>query len=148
MPATTVSDPDRFPLEVLATILSGQGGRLFVELRDKRGLAYRVSAFSVEGVDPDGVYRVEIEGKPTRHLIPRVVRTIQALLSKRSDAAVASGLRAQAPGTTRFLDLSIVGEQDRFVERTIRITRLPAAETAAARAAIRAAIPPRTGRVI
>ena len=108
----------------------------------------RAQPLSVEGVDPDGVYRVEIEGEPARHLIPRVVRTIQALLSKRSDAAVASGLRAQTPGITRFLDLSITGEQDRFVERTIRITRLPAEQTAAARAAIRAAIPPRTGRVI
>jgi len=108
----------------------------------------RAQPLSVEGVDPDGVYRVEIEGEPPRHLIPRVVRTIQALLSKRSDAAVASGLRAQTPGTTRFLDLWIVGEQDRFVERTIRIARVSPAETAAARTAIRAAIPPRTGRVI
>jgi hypothetical protein len=108
----------------------------------------RAQPLSVEGVDPDGVYRVEIEGEPARHLIPRVVRTIQALLSKRSDAAHASGLRAQTHGTTRFLDLSIAGEQDRFVERTIRITRLSTPETAAARAAIRAAIPPRTGRVI
>jgi zinc protease len=51
-PGTTLADPDRFPLEVLSTILSGQGGRLFVELRDKKGLAYRISAFSLEGVDP------------------------------------------------------------------------------------------------
>jgi zinc protease len=62
-PGTTVNDPDRFPLEVLATVLSGQGGRLFVELRDKRGLAYRVSAFSVEGVDP-GYVAVYIATSP------------------------------------------------------------------------------------
>jgi zinc protease len=43
---------DRFPLEVLAYVLSGQGGRLFTEIREKRALAYRVSAFSVEGLDP------------------------------------------------------------------------------------------------
>lgn len=62
-PGTTITDPDRFALEVLATILSGQGGRLFVELRDKRGLAYRVSAFSVEGVDP-GYFAVYIATSP------------------------------------------------------------------------------------
>ena len=62
-PGTTITDPDRFSLEVLATILSGQGGRLFVELRDKRGLAYRVSAFSVEGVDP-GYFAVYIATSP------------------------------------------------------------------------------------
>ncbi|MSP61855.1 MAG: insulinase family protein [Myxococcales bacterium] len=62
-PGTTVADPDRFPLEVLSTILSGQGGRLFVELRDKRGLAYRVSAFSLEGVDP-GYFAVYMATSP------------------------------------------------------------------------------------
>ncbi len=60
---TTVADADRFPLEVLSTILSGQGGRLFVELRDKRGLAYRVSAFSLEGVDP-GYFAVYLATSP------------------------------------------------------------------------------------
>jgi zinc protease len=62
-PGTTITDSDRFALEVLATVLSGQGGRLFVELRDKRGLAYRVSAFSVEGVDP-GYFAVYIATSP------------------------------------------------------------------------------------
>jgi zinc protease len=62
-PGTTLKSPDRFALEVLATILSGQGGRLFVELRDKKGLAYRVSAFSVEGVDP-GYFAVYIATSP------------------------------------------------------------------------------------
>jgi len=80
-------------------------------------------------------------------VIPRVVRTIQALLSKQSATAVAPGLRAQTPGTVRFLDLSIVGDEDSFVERTMRIRRLPAGEAQAARARIRAAIPARTGRV-
>ena len=51
-PGTTLKAKDRFALEVLAALLSGQGGRLFVELRDKQGLAYRVSAFSVEGIEP------------------------------------------------------------------------------------------------
>jgi zinc protease len=58
-PGTTIGDPDRFALEVLSTILSGQGGRLFVELRDKKGLAYRVNAFSLEGIDP-GYFAVYI----------------------------------------------------------------------------------------
>ena len=62
-PGTTVADADRFPLELLATILSGQGGRLFVELRDKRGLAYRISAFSLEGVEP-GYFAVYMATSP------------------------------------------------------------------------------------
>lgn len=51
-PGATIDAPDRFALEVLVAILGGQGGRLFSELRDKRGLAYRVSAHSIEGIDP------------------------------------------------------------------------------------------------
>ena len=51
-PGATVSSPDRFALEMLIAILGGQGGRLFSELREKRALVYRVSAHSVEGLDP------------------------------------------------------------------------------------------------
>ena len=33
-------DPDKYPLEVLTSIMSGQSGRLFHELRDRHALAY------------------------------------------------------------------------------------------------------------
>jgi zinc protease len=58
-PGVRLSDADRWPLEVLSAVLSGQGGRLFVELRDKRSLAYSVTSFSMEGVDP-GYFAVYI----------------------------------------------------------------------------------------
>lgn len=51
-PGVSMADERRWPLEVLSTILGGQGGRLFLELRDKLSLAYSVTAFSHEGVDP------------------------------------------------------------------------------------------------
>lgn len=51
-PGTTMASRDRFVLEVLTSILAGQGGRLFVELRDKQSLAYSITAFSLEGLDP------------------------------------------------------------------------------------------------
>ncbi len=54
---TTVQSVDRFPLEVLNFVLSGQGGRLFLELRDKQALAYTVSASSQEGVE-EGYFSV------------------------------------------------------------------------------------------
>jgi hypothetical protein len=107
----------------------------------------RVQPLSVEGVDPEGVYRVQVDGEPARLVAPRVTRTIQALLSKQSATAAAPGLRDRIPGTLRFLDLLIEGDEDRFVERTIRISRIAPEETATARAALRAAIPARTGRV-
>ncbi len=48
----TITDPDRYALEVLTQMLAGQGGRLFLELRDRQSLAYTVSCANVEGVAP------------------------------------------------------------------------------------------------
>ena len=48
--SSPIDSPDRYPMDVLANVLSTQAGRLFVELRDKQGLAYVVSAFSREGI--------------------------------------------------------------------------------------------------
>jgi zinc protease len=49
---TSLYHPDRHALRVLESVLSSQGGRLFVELREKRSLAYTVTARSLEGLDP------------------------------------------------------------------------------------------------
>jgi len=61
----SLDDEDRFALEVIAQLLAGQGGRLFLDLRDRRGLAYAVDAMSVEGVDP-GWFAVTIATAPER----------------------------------------------------------------------------------
>jgi zinc protease len=43
---------ERYTLDVLSAVLSGMSGRLFVELRDKRNLAYAVFAYSAPMDDP------------------------------------------------------------------------------------------------
>ena len=48
----TLDDPDRYALELISQMLAGQGGRLFLELRDRQSLAYTVSASNVEGIAP------------------------------------------------------------------------------------------------
>lgn len=50
-PGTRLDAPDRFALQVLAAVLGGQGGRLFLDLRDKQSLAYSVGASSSEGME-------------------------------------------------------------------------------------------------
>ena len=47
----TLTDPRRYALQVAQSVLAGQGGRLFLELRDKASLAYSVSPMRMEGVD-------------------------------------------------------------------------------------------------
>ena len=51
-PGVAVDDPHQPDVDVLASVLGGQGGRLFVELREEHGLAYQVGASSHEGVHP------------------------------------------------------------------------------------------------
>ncbi|MGI9553827.1 MAG: M16 family metallopeptidase, partial [Thermodesulfobacteriota bacterium] len=45
----TIYDKDYYAFEVLNSILAGQGGRLFLELRDKKSLAYTVTSFLSPG---------------------------------------------------------------------------------------------------
>lgn len=58
-------DQDRFALEVLVSSLSGQGGRLFLELRDKQSLCYSVAAYAVDGLEP-GSFSVYMGTSPEK----------------------------------------------------------------------------------
>jgi zinc protease len=60
-----VHDEDRFALELISQLLAGQGGRLFLELRDRRGLAYAVNAVNIEGMAP-GYFAVYIATAPEK----------------------------------------------------------------------------------
>jgi zinc protease len=55
---TDLKNEDRYALEVLETVLNGQSGRLFMQLRDKQSLAYSLSSFTLLGIDTGslGVY--------------------------------------------------------------------------------------------
>jgi zinc protease len=61
----SVSDPDRYALEVITQLLTGQSGRLFLELRDRRSLAYSVTAMNVEGFAP-GFFALYIATAPEK----------------------------------------------------------------------------------
>ncbi len=73
---STLSDPDRYPLDVLNNILAGQGGRLFTQLRDKESLAYTVTSFVRPGMDP-GVFAFYIACDE-----PKADRALQGLLAQ------------------------------------------------------------------
>lgn len=50
-PGLSLKNPDRYVLHVIDSLLSGQGGRFFLELRDKNSLAYSVGPIHMEGVE-------------------------------------------------------------------------------------------------
>jgi zinc protease len=91
----TVDDEERHALSVLTTVLSGQGGRLFVELRDKRSMAYSVSCMSAEGLDP-GYVCAYIGTSPDKR--DAALAGIEVELRRMQDALVSQGEldRAQA----------------------------------------------------
>ena len=51
-PGVDVKDPDRYALDVINSILSREGGRLYMDIREKLGLSYTLGSFSVFGLDP------------------------------------------------------------------------------------------------
>jgi len=57
-PGMSFTDPDYYPSMVLATLLGGgMSSRLFQEIREQRGLAYSVSAFSAPYLD-GGIFAI------------------------------------------------------------------------------------------
>lgn len=49
--ALSLTDPERHTLQIIQAVLAGQGGRLFLELRDKSSLAYSVSPIKMESLE-------------------------------------------------------------------------------------------------
>lgn len=74
--AIAFSDPDRFALDVLNHVLAGQGGRLFLELRDKQSLAYVVTSLVRPGLDP-GVFALYMACDA-----PKVDRAVKGLFKQ------------------------------------------------------------------
>ncbi len=88
-----VTDSDRAVLKVLEAVLSRQGGRLFLELRDRQGLAYSVSAFASEGVDP-GVFGVYFACDPS--VVERAVAGVLIELTRLRDEPISAAELGQA----------------------------------------------------
>ncbi|MCK6544411.1 insulinase family protein [Myxococcota bacterium] len=84
----SLDDDRRYVLDVLSSVLGGQSGRLFLELRDKQSLAYSVSAVCLEGIDP-GYFSIYIGTSPDKLEVAE--RGIRAELKKVLDEEVTQG---------------------------------------------------------
>jgi zinc protease len=90
-PGTTVDNPKRHAFDIISGVLSGQGGRLFLELRDRQSLAYSVFSQGVVGLDP-GAYTFQIATSgdkieaAVRGLWEQAQRLRQELVSEAEDA--------------------------------------------------------------
>lgn len=93
--ALSIEDPDLAALDVLTQVLGGQGGRLFVELRDRQSLAYSVTAFEMEGIDP-GTFAVYMAGAPEK--LDESLAGIRGQLTKIVNEPVSEEELARAKG--------------------------------------------------
>jgi len=96
-PGVSVRQKSRHALEVLAAVLSGQGGRLFLNIRDRQGLVYRISAFSLEGLDP-GYFAVYGATSPDK--VEQLIDSIRGELKQCRTTSVSAAELARAK---RFL---------------------------------------------
>ncbi|MEO5970023.1 MAG: pitrilysin family protein, partial [Bdellovibrionia bacterium] len=80
---TRISAEDRFPLRLLQTLLGGQSGRLFIELREKKSLAYTVSPISFEGLEKGyvGTY-IACSPEKRKEAIEGIRKTFEDLFEK------------------------------------------------------------------
>lgn len=81
----TLDDDRRYALQVIQSILAGQGGRLFIELRDKESLAYTVSPMRMEGIDT-GYFGAYIGCSPNKG--EKAIEMLRAEFQKLVDTAV------------------------------------------------------------
>jgi zinc protease len=80
--STTITSDDRHSIRLLHTILGGQSGRLFIELREKESLAYTVAPMGFEGVEP-GYQGVYIACSPDKE--KKALEGIERVLKKLAD---------------------------------------------------------------
>jgi predicted Zn-dependent peptidase len=92
VPALPYTDPDRYTQDVLDALLGGgMSSRLFVEIRENRGLAYAVSSF-VRSYRDTGAFGVHA-AVDTDRLLPAVQGVLEELRRMRDTAVSETELR-------------------------------------------------------
>jgi len=105
-----VSD-DNLPFEVMQHVLAGMGSRLFIELRDRQGLAYVVSS-RYEGRRLAGAFKAFIGTSPEKEKV--AFKAMQAELGKIYEKKVPGGELARAKRLAQGLHL--IGMQRNLVQ--------------------------------
>lgn len=89
----SLKNEDRFALKLLHSCLSGQGGRLFMELRDKLSLAYTVAPLQTDNLE-GGMFGVYMGCSPEK--LPLAIHSIRNELEKVVDKAMSAKELARA----------------------------------------------------
>lgn len=66
-PGADINNPDKYVLDIINSILSREGGRLYMSVREKYGFSYTLGSFSVLGIEP-GYNVLFVATSSARHL--------------------------------------------------------------------------------
>ena len=93
------SDPGRAALDVIGSILGGQGGRLFLNLRDQQSLAYSVAPIISFGFDP-GFFACYVASAPQKkdQVFTALDEQLKRLLETEPDDVELEGAKNQIIG--------------------------------------------------
>jgi zinc protease len=111
-PGMKINDPRKFALQVMQSVLAGQGGRLFLELRDKASLAYSVSPLRMDGLD-GGYFGAYIGCSPEK--AKKAIEMLHVEFKKLKDTLIEPDELARAQ---RYL----IGRHDIELQRNSNIT--------------------------
>ncbi len=136
-------------MNIAEELLAGQGGRLFMELREKHSLAYAVSADHIPGWDP-GMFTVSVATEPGRveEAASRLRAEMETLAQRVPDESEIQRARLQVHGSRargsqrassrayRLAFLERIGLPHQEAEATV-IRQLEAVDAKAVSAAVR-----------
>jgi len=111
-PGLKITDDRKYALQVLQSVLAGQGGRLFVELRDKASLAYSVAPLRMDGLD-GGYFGAYIGCSPEKSR--KAIEMLKVEFKKLQDALITDDELSRAQ---RYL----MGRHDIELQRNSNIT--------------------------
>jgi zinc protease len=111
-PGLKITDERKYPLQVLQSVLAGQGGRLFVELRDKASLAYSVAPLRMDGLD-GGYFGAYIGCSPEKS--KKAIEMLKTEFKRLQDSLISDEELARAQ---RYL----IGRHDIELQRNSNIT--------------------------
>lgn len=112
-PGPGLFDADRFPIGLLSIIAGGgMASRLFVEVRERRGLTYGIEAGET-GYSDAGLWSVDWQCAPDR--VPEILTLVRQCLADIAEHGVTEGELARAKGQMRGQTvLSFEGPQSRM----------------------------------
>ncbi len=100
VPSYPLSHPDRYALQLLGTVLgTGMSSRLFLEVRERRGLAYYVFAFNNSYTDTGTLYaQAGVDLKRATEAVEVIATEFKKLADEPVPAAELEKARALAKG--------------------------------------------------